>query len=247
MNKLIISCSMFLVLLLSGCSDDKNTVALHFATSAEYPPFEYSEQGVLKGFDVDLARMVAKELGKKAEFHNMQFSSILPALLSGQVDAAISTITITEDRGKNMDFSIPYYFEGMAAVFKDGNPVSSLAVLKDKKVACQLGTTMEIWIKKQAPTAELTLLDNNNQAIEALKAGHVEVVLMDGAQAAIFSKKNHGLTYVLIAQAEDGYGIALQKNSALTSEINLALKNLEAKGDIKKLQSKWLENNQWNK
>ncbi|WP_298624931.1 ABC transporter substrate-binding protein [uncultured Legionella sp.] len=247
MSKLFISCLVSLILFLSGCSEDKNTKTFHFATSAEYPPFEYSEHGEIKGFDIDLARMVAKKLGRKAVFHNMQFSSILPAVLSGQVDMAISTITITTARQKNMDFSSPYYFEGIAAVFKEENPANSFAALKNKKIACQLGTTMELWVKKQVPTAELTLLDNNNQAIEALKAGHVDAVILDGAQTPVFSKKNHGLSYALIAKAEDGYGIALQKNATLTAEINLALKSLEATGEIQKLQNKWLENNQWNK
>lgn len=242
MNKLLLSIVIGLTLILSACGDDYDANSLHFATSAEYPPFEYSEQGDIKGLDIELAHMIAKELGKKAVIHNMQFSSILPAVLSGQVDLAISTITITDERKKNLDFSIPYYFEGMAAVFKSGESINSISVLNNKKLACQLGTTMEFWVKKQVPTADLVLMDNNNQAIEALKAGHVEVVVMDGAQAAIFSRKNPGLTYVLIAQAEDGYGIALPKNSPLTPEINQAIKRLQAKGEIQKLQSKWLEN-----
>lgn len=246
MNKLILVCSLLIPLFLSGCNEGDQTGTLHFATSGEYPPFEYSEQGELKGFDIELAQLVANELGKKAEFHNMQFSSILPAVLTGQVDAAISTITITEERKKNMDFSVPYFFEGMAVVFKYGNTINSITALQDKKITCQLGTTMELWVKKQLPSADLLLMDNNNQAIEALKAGHVDVVIMDGAQAAIFSGKNHGLTYVLIAQAEDGYGIALAKGSALTADMNQALHNLEAKGAIKELQKKWLENNSWN-
>ncbi|MBL7481460.1 ABC transporter substrate-binding protein [Legionella bononiensis] len=247
MNKLLYAVLICFTLIVTGCDGENETQVLNVATSAEYPPFEYSDQGEIKGFDIDLARLVAKELGKKAVFHDMQFSSILPAVLSGQADFAISTITITKERKKNLDFSTPYYFEGMAAVFKTGQSMNSLSVLHDKKIACQLGTTMEIWAKKQVPSAELVLMDNNNQAVEALKAGHVDVVIMDGAQAPIFSKNNPGLAYVLIAQSEDGYALALPKNSLLTPEVNQALKNLEAKGEIQKLKTKWLENDAWNK
>src|SRR5262249_50051276 len=143
----------------------------------------------LKGFDIDLAKLIAKELGKEAVFDNMQFSSILPALTSGQVDAAISTITITRDRKKNFDFTAPYYFEGMAAVFKKDVPIHDVSHLAGKKLSAQLGSTMEIWLKKHAKNEEIITMDNNNEAVEALKAGHIDVVLMDGAQGAIFSAK----------------------------------------------------------
>lgn len=232
-------------LLLLGCNEEENAKTLHFATSAEYPPFEYMEHGELKGFDIDLAILIAKELGKKAVFDNMQFSSILPAVSFDQDDMAISTITITPERKINLDFSSPYYFESMAVVFKKEQPINSTKKLKDKKLACQLGTTMEIWAKKHAPTAELISMNNNNQAIEALKAGHVEAVIMDGAQGLVFSKKNPGLAYALIAQSEDGYGIALHKNSPLTLQVNQALKKLQASGAIQKLQQQWLGGSQW--
>lgn len=104
-----------------------------FSTSAEYPPFEYIENGEIKGFDIDLAKLIAKELGKEAVFDNMQFSTVLPALNSGQDDVAIATITITEERKKNFDFSIPYYFEGMAAVFDISQPVKEISQLTGKK------------------------------------------------------------------------------------------------------------------
>ena len=67
---------------------------------------------------------------------------------------------------------------------------------------------MEIWLKKHAAEEAIVAMDNNNQAVEALKAGHVDVVLMDGAQGAIFSQKNPGLSYAIIAKAEDGMALA---------------------------------------
>jgi polar amino acid transport system substrate-binding protein len=249
MNKLIISLLVGSLLFIAGCSNNKTgkeANSIHFATSAEYPPFEYLEYGVLKGFDIELAKLIAKELGKEAVFDNMQFSTILPALTSGQVDAAISTITITEDRKKNFDFTIPYYFEGMAAVFRKEMPISELSQLTGKILAAQLGSTMDIWLKKHAANEKIITTDSNNQAIEALKVGHVDVVLMDGAQGAIFSQKNPGLlSYAIVAKAEDGYGIAVKKHSELTSKINQILNNLKEKGEIAKLQKIWLEGTQW--
>ncbi len=223
----------------------ESTQNIHFAVAAEYPPFEYNDHGEIKGFDIDLARLIAKKLGKEAFFDTMQFSSILPALSTGQVDAAISTITITEQRKKNFDFTKPYYFESMAAVFPENNPIKNIQQLADKKIAVQLGSTMEIWLKQNVPNANLLIMDNNNQAIAALKAGHVDLVLIDGVQGLVFSQKNPGLSFAVIAKSDAGYGLALKKNSELTQKINQALHEIEQSGELAALKKKWLEDAQW--
>lgn len=117
---------------MSSCGK-KDESSLHFATAAEYPPFEYSDHGEIKGFDIDLAKLIAKELGKNAVFDNMQFSTVLPAISSGQDDIAIATISVTDARKVNFDFSEPYYFEGMASVYHSDQPVTTPSQLKGKK------------------------------------------------------------------------------------------------------------------
>ena len=233
-------------LALMSCSEPETKNTIRFATFAEYPPFEYIDRGEIKGFDIDLARLVAKNMGKEAVFDNIQFSTILPALNSLQDEAAIATITITPDRAKNFDFTTPYYYEGMAAVYKTTQPVKNISQLSDKKMAAQLGSTMDIWLKKHFPKAQITTLNSNNQAIEALLAGHVDVVLIDGAQGAVYSQKHPGLSYTIITKAEDGYGIAFKKGSPLLAKMNQALKELEAQGEILKLKSKWFGGATWN-
>lgn len=229
-----------LILLLTGCSDNSDSDKIVFATSATYPPFEYKQYDEFKGFDIDLANKIAARLGKKAEFRDMQFSAVLPALQNGQADAAIATLTITEERKKNFDFSDPYYFEGMAVIFPKDKPVKTVADLAGKKIACQLGTVMEIWLKKNVPTAQIMTLDDNNQSIEALAAGHVDYVLLDGTQGHVFSQKKPGLSYIVLTQAKDGYGILVKKGSPLLPEINKALKKLKENGEIEQLIKKWL-------
>lgn len=225
---------------ISACKPALDANQLKLAISAEYPPFEYKVSGELRGFDVDLAKLIAKELGKKLVFEDMQFSTILPALQNGHVDAAISMITMTEERKQSVDFSEIYYFDGIAAIYKDSQPISGKDDLVGKKIACQLGSTMEIWLKKNGFTKQIVAMDNNIQAIEALKADHVDVVLVDGAQGQTFSKKNAHLSSKLIDQSKDGYAIATQKGSALLVEINQAIKKLKQNGEITKLEEKWL-------
>jgi len=240
----LLGLTVFLSLYLNS-KPEKESKYIHFAISAEYPPFEYIDHGVVTGFDIDLARLIAKQLGKQAVFDSMQFSSILPALSTNQVDAAISTITITKQRKKNFDFTHPYYFENMATIFPVEKPITQMQQLGGQKIAVQLGTTMEIWLKKNVPNAEIITMDNNNQAIAALKAGHVDLVLMDGAQGAVFSQKNPGLSFAIIAQSGDGYGLALKKHAELTKKINQALHILEQNGELAQLKNKWLEGTQW--
>ncbi|AUH70877.1 ABC transporter substrate-binding protein [Legionella sainthelensi] len=241
MSKFINLALILFVFLLSSCDSNKEEHYLHFATSAVYPPFEYSEHGEIKGFDIDLARLIAKELGKEAVFDNMQFSTVLPAISSGQDEIAIATITITEARKNNFDFSEPYYFDGIASVYRSNQPVSAQNQLQGKKVAVQLGSIMEIWLRETFPQVEITVLDNNNQAIESLISGRVDVVLMDGFQGKIFSNKYTELAYSLIAKADNGYALAIKKGSPLTTKINKALQKLKANGSIQKLETIWLK------
>lgn len=236
---IILASLIFVITICYAGSSDENNKIIHFAVAAEYPPFEYNDYGEIKGFDIDLARLIAKKLGKEAYFDAMQFSGILPALSLGQVDAAISTITITKQRQKNFDFTDPYYFESMAAVFPKEKPIKDAKELTDKKIAVQLGTTMEIWLKKNVPNANILVMDNNNQTIAALKAGHVDLVLVDGIQGAVYSQKNPGLSFSVIAQSADGYGIALKKGSLLTQQLNNVLHDLEQSGELSKLKKKW--------
>ncbi|MBP6219378.1 MAG: amino acid ABC transporter substrate-binding protein [Oligoflexales bacterium] len=238
--------SLALFSLILGCHKTRSTQDLTFGVSGEYPPFEFQQKGELKGFDIELAQLVAKELGLQARFENMQFSTILPALDSAQVDLAISTLTITAERLKNFDFSDSYYTESLAMVFHEAKPITKASLVSienepKKKIACQLGTTMEIWLKKQTPDVSILSLNSNNLAIETLKAGHIDGVLMDGIQARVFSQKNPGLSYAVVASSDSGYGIALKKGSPLKAKINTALKNLEKKGELKQLKKKWLQ------
>lgn len=234
-----------LIPLVIGCKPQPNNQVIVFGLSAEYPPFEYYQNGELKGFDVDLAYLIAEKLGKKAVFQNMVFNSLLPALQSGQIDAVISTITITDEREKNFSFSDSYYTESLAALFLKNQKMISKNDIANKTVACQMGSTMEIWLKKYFPNSKIVSLDTNPQAVQALKAGQVDLVLMDGVQGVIFSKNNPGLSYFIVAKSDNGYGIAFPKNSKLQNQVNLILKELIKSGAIKKLEEKWMEKTEW--
>ncbi|MDR0632593.1 MAG: ABC transporter substrate-binding protein [Holosporales bacterium] len=224
---------------LSGCKNSTNQNALKFAVCADYPPFEYYENGKIVGFDADLANAIAEKLGKKAVLEDMQLPAILASVHNGLSDAAISALAATKERANNYDFSTSYYEESFSAVYKENHPVATLSQLSEAKVVCQLGSSMEIWLKSN--NIPHNTIDNNNQAIESLKAGHVDCVFMDEIQARAFCKNNPGLQNSHIAKSGDGYSILVKKGSSLKKDIDGALKELEADGTIEKLKKKYLE------
>ena len=217
------ACILSLMVIITGCSRDNKPNEIHFATFAQYPPFEYIDHGEMKGFDIDLARLVADKMGKIAVFDNIQFSTILAAIASGKDDAAIATLTITSKRQKNFDFTTPYYFASMALLYKTNQPMVSTSQIPGKKMAVQMGSVMEIWLRNTCQASAMTAFKTTNQAVEALLAGHVDAVLLDGAQASIYSQKHVGLSNTILSTDTSGYGIALKKNSPLTAQMNQAL------------------------
>ncbi|MDR2417003.1 MAG: ABC transporter substrate-binding protein [Holosporales bacterium] len=220
------------------CAKGLTTEApIQVATCADYPPFEFSTGGEIVGFDIDIAQLVAKKLNRKIVFVNMPFPAIISALQTGSVDMGISTIAATPERRKNIDFSLPYYIERLAVLYKKCGDVTE-EQLKGKRVACQMGTTMQEWVKTHAPNAELILMDNNNQVVEAVHSGQVEFGVMDAYQAKAFCDKT-GLKWNEIARSDAGYAIAFKKESPLMEIINAVLAELKDEGEIQKLEEKW--------
>ncbi|MDR3156194.1 MAG: ABC transporter substrate-binding protein [Holosporaceae bacterium] len=229
-----------LLSLLCGCNDDGNSNTMKFAVCADYPPFEYYENGELKGFDIDMAKLIAQELNKKIQFEEMQFSAILVSLQQKSVDAAISAIAATDKRRQKVDFSSEYYTEVFATIYNKDHPVTDKNQLSGLKIACQLGSTMEMWLKKNFPQAIIVAIDNNNQAVEMLKAGHVKCVFINLVQAEAFCRNNSELAFSWIAESTDGYAIALPKGSELLEKINKTIAKLKSEGKIDRLKQKWL-------
>jgi polar amino acid transport system substrate-binding protein len=243
MKKMFLFLFMVFGVFLTSCKKENQENVIRFAVSADYPPFEFLKEGELTGFDIELAKMVGEKLGKTVEFEAVKFSTIFFLLQSQKVDAAISTITKTEEREKQFDFSNPYYFEKIAVVYRKEKPFSNAEELTSQKIGGLLGSVQEIWMKKNIQDPVLTLVDHTNQAIESLKAGHVDAVVIDGVQAVSFVNNNEGLGYNYLSEAEDGFCVALPKGSKLKESIDQALKELNDSGKIDELKAKWTEGN----
>ncbi len=236
-----------LLFFISGCSDHKtNKNKLIVGMSADYPPFEFKEGEHFQGLDVDLAKLIGKQLNKEIEFKDLSFSSLFAALNSGQIDLAISTITATKERSKIFDLSEPYYFADLALIFRKDQPVQSVSELRTQKIGAQLGSTMEAWVKdffRDANFKDLKLItmDLNPQLIEALKSKQIDIVVVEYVQAKEFCKRNLDLGYLVAAKSGYGYAVAMKKNSALLKSVDVALEHIKQQGDFTELENKWLE------
>lgn len=234
------------ILLLIGCQQASDDIhkkeILKVGVSAEYPPFEFQQGGKTVGFDIDLIEAVASELGMKAEIQDMSFHSLISALQTNKIDVAISGMTITPERQKNVDFTDSYYQDTPTVVFikEKANLTKDLT---NKKLGVQLGSTPETWAKQQAKLykgVEIISLDANPLLIEKLKLGQIDYVVIGKLQAIEFCKANPALSYVLVGQQSEGYGIALAKNSSLTEKVNQAILKFKKNGYLQQLETKWI-------
>ncbi|MDR2068179.1 MAG: ABC transporter substrate-binding protein [Holosporaceae bacterium] len=236
----------FCALLLLGCDDGRkndDTIAgvIKFATCADYPPFEYYKDGKLTGFDVELGELLAQKLGRKVVFEDMAFGSILVSVQDGVLDAAISAVEPSEEKAKVVDFTNVYCRAGVALVYRKRTSTTSLSQLGRRRVAYQNGCSIHSkLLKDNAPDAELIIMDKMNVAIESLKAGHVDYVVMDKIPAKEFCRQNEQLNCSVVSEGDDGYVIMLKKGSTLKAQLDNALQELEADGELQRLREKWL-------
>jgi len=235
---------VFIVVL--GCQQQDKPMqkddTLVIGLSAEYPPFEFQQQGTLMGFDVDLSHALADELGKKIQIQDMPFHSLIPALQSGKIDLAISGMTVTPERQKNIDFSNQYYTNSLAIVYLKSGDVPKLTQLCNNNIGVQLGSTMEKWAKQQTAScqkATLVALDTNPPLIEQLKLQRIHFIVLETVQAIAFCKADPKLAFIKIGPTQEGIAVAMVKGSALVPQINTALNTLEQKGILEQLKKKW--------
>jgi polar amino acid transport system substrate-binding protein len=231
--------SVLLIILLSGCRKEET---IKLGTSADAPPFEYVENGVLKGFDIDFAKLIGKKLNIKIQFEDMPFGSLIVAIQTGQIDGIISSLNISAEKKKILDFTDEYFCSKMALLFKKENAVTNLKEVNNKKIICQLGTNgHEKKIMEKAPNAEIQFVDTLPQGVEALKADHVNFVFMDESAAKNFCVKNKDLQYIVVAEYDiGGYAIALKKGSPLVARMNKAIRELKKEGVIDDLKKRYI-------
>jgi polar amino acid transport system substrate-binding protein len=216
------------------------------AQDATWPPMEFlNENKEIVGFAPEFMKAVAKEAGFELELKNVAWDGIFAGLDAGQYDAVCSSVTITEDRKKAMDFTEPYYKVRQALVVPKTVDAKSLEEMKGKTLGAQIGTTGYFTIKK---TGGLTAksYDEIGLAMEDLFNGRLDGVVCDDPVAAQYAlqKAEYAARLKIAAILETGdeyYGIAVKKgNKELVDLLNKGIKAVQEKGIDRSIRAKWL-------
>ncbi len=228
----------------------KEPTKIVIATDATWPPMEMVDESKnIVGFDIDLMNAAAKAGGFVVEFRNTAWDGIFAGLEAGKYDAVMSSVTITDERKGTMDFSVPYINAGQILVVKSAvEGVETLADLKGKIVAAQIGTTGAFEIDKVKDAEKITAktYDEIGLAFEDLANGRVDALVCDTPVAAQFALQNESykgkLKIVGQPFTEEFYGVAVKKgNSKILDQINKGLKKVLDSGENKTIEKKWLK------
>jgi len=228
--------------MLAGCG--QKTEMIRVATDATWPPFEYVNEKTkeIEGFDIDLFKAIAEKAGLEVEFVNVAWDPLLAGIAQCQYDVAISAMTITEDRKKEMLFSDPYFQAGqLVTVRKDNTDINSKDDLEGKVAGAQIGTTGSFEVEK-IDGATLKIYDDIGLAFQDLINGQIDAVIADNPLALAYADKNPDKLKIVgeVFTTED-YGIAVCKTKAdLLAKINSGLKAVKEEGLIDELIQKWL-------
>jgi arginine/lysine/histidine/glutamine transport system substrate-binding and permease protein len=230
----------------SGADGAAGGGVLKVATEPAFPPFESQAKsgGGLEGFDIDLMNAIGEAAGLQVEFESLPFDGIIPALQAGTVDAAISAMTITEERAQAVSFSRPYFKAGLAIAVKEGDTsTTTLDSLKDKRIAVQIGTTGADEAKK-VEGAKITTFDSAPLALQELVNGNVDAVIND-APVTLYAIKSGNIPGIKVAAddllTEEYYGIAMPKDSPNVEKVNAGLETIIDNGKYAEIYEKWFD------
>lgn len=213
----------------------------------QYPPFEMSEKdGTPSGVSVDLAKALGKYLGREVKIENIAWDGLIPSLKTGKVDLIISSMTITDERQKTIDFSIPYAQSNLAILTNKKSGVNSIEDLnqKGKVIAVKKGTTGHIYANTYLKNAELLVFDKENAAVLEVIQDKADGFLYD--QLTIYKNwANHKNTTVALLKPfqkkPEYWGVAIKKgNDELKEKVNAFIKQAKSDGTFDALSKKYL-------
>ena len=220
------------------------TETITVASDIAYPPFESTKNGKSVGFDIDLMREIGKRAGFKPEFQNVTFDGIIPGLGNNLYDAAISAMTITEEREQQIDFSDPYFNADQSLLVLSDSDIKSTEDLADATVGVQIGTTGAMKAEEfqsEGTVGEVRTFDTVEDAFAALENGQVDAVINDLPVSQDRANQSDGrLEVVETIPTGEQYGIAFPKDSELVDPVNEALAEIKEDGTYKKIYKEWI-------
>ena len=230
MKKILVLC-LVCVICLTGCGKRDDTLIM--VTEAGFAPYEYYDDGEIVGVDIDIAREIAKEMGKELVVKDVAFDSIINEVKTGKADFGAAGISYTDERAKQVDFSINYSTSNQVVVVKNGSNIRDVNNIDGKRIAVQLGSVADTYVTSNFKNSEIIREKKYLAAIEDLKSGKADCVVMDELPAKEMVKNNNDIMILSGNLASDSYGMVVKKgNKKLLNAINKVLNKLKEDGNI---------------
>lgn len=233
---------------------------LKMGTCATIEPFSFQANGIFTGLDIELSQLIGARLGKKIEIIDMQFEGLIPALQAGKIDFALSNFNVTEERKKQINFSLPYIENDISALVRripaadaaavgnkdeaaknDRAKLVSVADLSGKQIAVLLGSVHDTYATEHYPTATILQYKSPPDIVLAVKSGKVD--------AGIYTRET--LIEILRSDAELGllgdslFSVSIgmgfnQENTALREKFNDFLRQIKENGVYGDMVERWM-------
>lgn len=248
MKKFVKITALVLVIALVGvfaaCGTTKGDAqkpVLTMATNAEFPPYEYVENGKIVGIDAEVAALIADKLGMELNIVDVAFDSIVPGVQSGKYDMGMAGLTVNEERLEKVNFSTSYAKGVQVVIVTEDSAIKSLDDVAGKKIGVQTSTTGDIYATDDYGEEAITRYDNGAVAVQGLLAGKVDCVIIDNEPAKSYVKANEGLKILDTEYTVEDYAICFNKaDTELQQKVDGALKELIADGEVQKIVDKYI-------
>lgn len=224
--------------------DIKKDGVLRVAAFDSNPPFGFldAQTRQINGLDVDVARHIASKLGVKLELVPTNPANRIPLLVSGKADLIAANFTVTPDRAKQVDFSLPYFASGQQFIVRKGS-LQKPDQLAGLRVGADKGTTQEITLRDKYPATKVVSYDDTPLAFAALRNGNVNAITQDGSKLAALLANAPDKDKFEIAPftlTREYQAIGLPKGEArLQKLVNDVLLSLEKSGEAQKIYDRW--------
>jgi len=242
---------------ISGCENttptsttstpEATTKVLTMVTSPDYPPYEFYDTSSgtkeIVGFDVDIAKYIAKELKFELKINETNFDGLIPSLQAKKADFVMAGMTPNPERSKSVDFSTLYYDAKDTILALKGKNLTTAEQLASLKVGVQLGSIQEGNLKeiaKKVKNIQIVSLNKIPEIIQEVKSKRIDAAIIEDTVATGFKSGNDDIEFnVLPVIAASGAAIAFPKGSTNVEDFNRVLKQMKASGEIDRLATKW--------
>jgi polar amino acid transport system substrate-binding protein len=237
-----------LAIALHGCGGSDNSTAeqnqpLKVGLNVGNVPWEFKDdQGNIVGFEVDLANLLGERLKRPVEFLDMPFTELFPAVLSGRIDIAMASITITAERMETLDFAQPYYDSDQCLTVKSDSPITSLADMRGKVVAVDNGSTGDIWVQEHQSEygfAQVVRYEGLKAAMLDLSAGQYDGYISDIPALQYYAKEHPAVTVIERIPTGEQYSMMFAKDNPLRDQVNELITAFKQEDLLAEIHERW--------